>query len=216
MLPPRWSHANPIDISGDADAPRYGAALEALLADPGNDAVLVMNVQTAVASSNEIAETVARVVQEDRKKRSLTPKPVIAAWIGADESISRTLDAAAIPNYPTRTTPCAVSCIWCTTARPSKRWRRFRRACRRSLHRTSRRRAASSKSRCSKVANGSIRSRFGVCWRPIRSGWFRHSRRKMPRRRSPRRPRSSPRARPWFSRSSRGTFPTNPTSAGSS
>ncbi|MGP8123972.1 MAG: acetate--CoA ligase family protein, partial [Xanthobacteraceae bacterium] len=101
MLPPRWSHANPIDISGDADAPRYGAALEALLADPGNDAVLVMNVQTAVASSNEIAETVARVVQEDRKKRSLTPKPVIAAWIGADESISRTLDAAAIPNYPT-------------------------------------------------------------------------------------------------------------------
>jgi acetyltransferase len=101
ILPPRRSHANPIDMFADADAPRYAAALEALLADADNDAVLVMNVQTAVASSNEIAATVGRVVQEDRKKRSMAPKPVIAAWVGADDSISRTFDAAAIPNYPT-------------------------------------------------------------------------------------------------------------------
>src|SRR5581483_2887775 len=41
-LPPTWSHANPVDIIGDADAARYAATFEALLADPDNDASLVM------------------------------------------------------------------------------------------------------------------------------------------------------------------------------
>src|SRR5882757_7606382 len=47
VLPSTWSGSNPVDIVGDADAARYAVALEILLADPGNDAVLVMNVQTA-------------------------------------------------------------------------------------------------------------------------------------------------------------------------
>jgi acetyltransferase len=101
ILPARWSHANPVDISGDADANRYAITLEALLADPGNDAVLVMNVQTAVAPSAETAEAVARVAREDQKKRSMVPKPVIAAWVGADDGVTKTFDAAGIPNYPT-------------------------------------------------------------------------------------------------------------------
>ena len=49
-LPPIWSRANPVDIAGDADAARYAVALEQLLADDANDAVLVMNVPTALAS----------------------------------------------------------------------------------------------------------------------------------------------------------------------
>lgn len=101
LLPPRWSHGNPVDIGGDADAARYAAALEALLADRDNDAVLVMNVQTAVASASEIAESVGRIVRDDRRQRALVPKPVIAACIGGDDSVTRTLDRAAIPNYPT-------------------------------------------------------------------------------------------------------------------
>ena len=43
-----------MDIVGDADAARYAAALEVLLADPGNDAILVMNVQTAIAPADEM------------------------------------------------------------------------------------------------------------------------------------------------------------------
>ncbi|MBN4668906.1 GNAT family N-acetyltransferase, partial [Pandoraea nosoerga] len=31
VLPPNWSHGNPVDISGDADAARYISALDALL-----------------------------------------------------------------------------------------------------------------------------------------------------------------------------------------
>lgn len=101
ILPPRWSHANPIDIGGDADAERYAAALQVLLSDPDNDAVLVVNVPTAVASSTEIAETVAQIVREDHKKRALVPKAAIAAWIGGDEAASKTFDAAAMPTYHT-------------------------------------------------------------------------------------------------------------------
>ena len=55
VLPPTWSKSNPVDIIGDADPARYAAALERLLTDPDNDAVLVMNVQTAIARADEIA-----------------------------------------------------------------------------------------------------------------------------------------------------------------
>ncbi|MBX9710388.1 MAG: bifunctional acetate--CoA ligase family protein/GNAT family N-acetyltransferase [Xanthobacteraceae bacterium] len=100
VLPPTWSGGNPVDIIGDADASRYTAALEVLLADPENDAILVMNVQTAVAPSADIAAKVARLVVADRNKR-LTRKPVLTVWVGADEAVSRTFNEALIPNYPT-------------------------------------------------------------------------------------------------------------------
>jgi len=99
-LPSTWSGSNPIDLVGDADAERYGEALEALLADPENDAVLVMNVQTAISGSSEIAATVARIVNENRAARS-PAKPVLTVWIGGGDTTSRMFDAAAIPNFPT-------------------------------------------------------------------------------------------------------------------
>ena len=40
VLPRTWSGSNPVDIVGDADAARYAAALEILLSDSANDAVL--------------------------------------------------------------------------------------------------------------------------------------------------------------------------------
>lgn len=101
VLPPTWSGSNPVDIIGDADPARYAAALEVLLGDPGNDAILVMNVQTAIAHADEIAATVIGVVQKYRAPQRMSPKPVLAAWIGADQKISDLLSGAGIPNYPT-------------------------------------------------------------------------------------------------------------------
>ncbi|MBA2397425.1 MAG: bifunctional acetate--CoA ligase family protein/GNAT family N-acetyltransferase, partial [Bradyrhizobium sp.] len=101
VLPPTWSGSNPVDIIGDADPARYAAALEVLLADPGNDAILVMNVQTAIARADEIAATVIGVFQNYRAQQRMSPKPVLAAWIGADQKISDLLSGAGIPNYPT-------------------------------------------------------------------------------------------------------------------
>ncbi len=99
-MPPSWSGSNPVDITGDADAERYATALSTLLADPDNDAVLVMNVQTAMASPSEIAKAVIRLAGEERARRTFF-KPVFAVWVGAEESIAHAFDAAGIPNYPT-------------------------------------------------------------------------------------------------------------------
>ena len=64
VLPPTWSHGNPVDIIGDANGERYAAALEALLKEPGKDAVLILNCPTAVADSLEAAQSVVSVLGE--------------------------------------------------------------------------------------------------------------------------------------------------------
>jgi acetyltransferase len=101
VLPQTWSGSNPVDIVGDADAARYAAALELLLDDPSNDAVLVMNVQTAIASAAEIAATVTSLVGTYRQQNRRTAKPVLAAWVGAEQNVIDTFSRAGIPNYPT-------------------------------------------------------------------------------------------------------------------
>src|SRR3954468_13212068 len=45
LLPPGSPISNPVDVVGDADTSRYAAALEILLSDKDNDAVLVMHIQ---------------------------------------------------------------------------------------------------------------------------------------------------------------------------
>ena len=100
VLPPIWSRANPVDIAGDADAGRYAAALEQLLADDANDAVLVMNVPTALASPVDAAKSVIGVTQKYRKDRA-SPKPVLAVWVGGGTAAEEVFDAADIPSYAT-------------------------------------------------------------------------------------------------------------------
>ena len=101
VLPPTWSGSNPVDIVGDADAARYAAALEVLLSDPGNDAILVMNVQTAIAPADEIATTVTSLVGKYRQQHRRSAKPVLAVWVGAEPKVIEVLSSAGIPNYPT-------------------------------------------------------------------------------------------------------------------
>jgi acetyltransferase len=102
VLPATWSKANPIDIVGDADAARYSAALEILVADRNNDAILVMNVPTALASATEAAETVVRVIATERA-RKLRPKPVFTVWIGQDQAAKTAFEAAAVPYFANET-----------------------------------------------------------------------------------------------------------------
>ncbi len=101
VLPPTWSGSNPVDIVGDADSARYQAALELLLADAGNDAVLVMNVQTAIAPADAIAATVTDVATKYRQEHRGSAKPLLAVWVGAEQKIGDLLSGAGIPNYPT-------------------------------------------------------------------------------------------------------------------
>ena len=62
VLPATWSHGNPVDIIGDAPGERYAAALEALFADDGIDAFLVLNCPTALAVPEEAARAVIDTV----------------------------------------------------------------------------------------------------------------------------------------------------------
>jgi acetyltransferase len=96
ILPPFWSHGNPVDVLGDASPERYAQALEAVLSDPGVDAVLVILTPQAMTDSTGIARAVAEI----SKKHT---KPILAAWMGGttvQEGI-RTLNQAGIPTYLT-------------------------------------------------------------------------------------------------------------------
>ncbi|HXW23951.1 MAG TPA: bifunctional acetate--CoA ligase family protein/GNAT family N-acetyltransferase, partial [Xanthobacteraceae bacterium] len=102
VLPPTWSRANPVDIIGDADADRYAAALDVLLSDRDSDAVLVLNVPTALASATDTATRVADVVAA-RRARVYGAKPVFAVWVGEDRAAADIFDAARIPHYASET-----------------------------------------------------------------------------------------------------------------
>ena len=99
-LPAIWSRANPVDIAGDADAARYAVALAQLLDDSANDAVLVMNVPTALASPADAAKSVIAVTQQHRQN-SARAKPVFAVWIGGSDPAAEAFDVANIPSYAT-------------------------------------------------------------------------------------------------------------------
>ena len=101
VLPPIWSRTNPIDIAGDADDTRYVAALDILLADHESDAILVMNVETAVAPAAGIAEAVARHVSEHRERSGVSSKPVLATWVGTDRTVAPIFDKAQIAHFQT-------------------------------------------------------------------------------------------------------------------
>ena len=97
-MPRLWSRANPVDIIGDADAARYTQALETLIDDPQNDAVLVFNVQTALASSLDTAKSVRDVIVRRRSHR-VNPKPVLTSWISAHPDVEAIFRAAHVPHY---------------------------------------------------------------------------------------------------------------------
>lgn len=102
VLPPTWSRGNPIDIIGDADGERYAHALDAVLADHGKDAVLVMNCPTAVADPADAARAVVQSVAAAATRDGRRP-PVLTSWLGegAAAAARRLLTADRIPGYAT-------------------------------------------------------------------------------------------------------------------
>ncbi|SDQ21837.1 acetyltransferase [Pseudoxanthomonas sp. CF385] len=98
ILPVGWSRTNPVDLLTDIDAERYAATIEALLADPENDALLAVNVPTVLSSSAEAADAVVGVLGTGTAASSR--KPVFTVWLGNDPQAEAVLDAAHVPRYP--------------------------------------------------------------------------------------------------------------------
>ena len=97
VLPATWSHANPVDIIGDAPGERYAAAFNVLIKDRNVDAILALNCPTAVASSTDAAQAIVDIVS-DRPRI-----PLFTSWVGdGAATTARQLFAAhRIPTYQT-------------------------------------------------------------------------------------------------------------------
>lgn len=97
VLPPHWSHSNPIDILGDADAPRYAAAVAVAAKDPGADGVLVILTPQAMTDPIATADLL-------RTYAHMEGKPLLTSWMGGTRAKTGRviLNEAGIPmfDYP--------------------------------------------------------------------------------------------------------------------
>ncbi len=80
ILPPHWSHGNPIDLLGDADPDRYAQAMEIALRDENSDGLLAILTPQAMTDPTATAEKTIEVLQ----KPGLPVKPILASWMGGD------------------------------------------------------------------------------------------------------------------------------------
>jgi len=96
VLPPTWSHGNPVDIIGDAPVQRYEEALKVLLQAPECDGLLFMHAPTAIVPATQIAIACAPLLAE-------SGKTVLSAWVGAHgvAEAARLCKARNLPSYDT-------------------------------------------------------------------------------------------------------------------
>jgi acetyltransferase len=94
LLPPHWSHNNPIDILGDADPERYAKSLEIAGKDRNSDGLLVILTPQAMTDPTQTAEQLKPYAKVDGK-------PIIASWMGGPEVASgvEILNRAEIPTF---------------------------------------------------------------------------------------------------------------------
>jgi acetyltransferase len=95
VLPPAWSHANPVDVLGDAGPDRYVEAVEALKSDPTVDGLLVVLTPQAMTDPTRTAETIASHAE-------FGGKPILASWMGGVDVAAgqEILNKAGIPTFP--------------------------------------------------------------------------------------------------------------------
>jgi acetyltransferase len=75
FLPSAWSHANPVDILGDASAETYAKTVEILARDPLNDGLLV------ILSPQDMTDPI-KTAESLRPFANLKDRPLLASWMG--------------------------------------------------------------------------------------------------------------------------------------
>jgi acetyltransferase len=94
FLPPHWSHANPIDILGDADPERYARATELAIHDSNSDGLLAILAPQGMTDPANVADG----LKVHAKGHG---KPILASWMGGPtvkEGV-KILNAAGIPTF---------------------------------------------------------------------------------------------------------------------
>jgi len=94
LLPPQWSHNNPVDVLGDASPERYAKALEIAAQDGNSDGLLVVLTPQAMTDPTRTAEVLIPYAQS-------TGKPLLASWMGGHDVETGTaiLNRANIPAF---------------------------------------------------------------------------------------------------------------------
>ena len=77
VLPPHWSHGDPVDVLGDADAARFSQAVQWVAEDDGVDGVLVVLTPQSMTDPVAVATAVAAVGR-------VPGKPLLCSWMGGD------------------------------------------------------------------------------------------------------------------------------------
>lgn len=97
FLPAAWSHSNPVDILGDANAVTYAKTLEVLSKDKESDGLLVILSPQDMTDPTMTAKAL-------KSYAHLPGKPLLASWMGGDAVSEGTkiLNEAGIPvfEYP--------------------------------------------------------------------------------------------------------------------
>ncbi|MGC9423403.1 bifunctional acetate--CoA ligase family protein/GNAT family N-acetyltransferase [Vibrio sp.] len=99
-LPPSWSHGNPIDIVGDADAQRYITALNIVLESDDVDAILIMHSPSAIAHSQQTAQAIVELLKNHPRARRFN---ILTNWSGelTARPARQIFTHAGIPTYRT-------------------------------------------------------------------------------------------------------------------
>ena len=99
-LPPNWSHNNPVDIIGDAQADRYFHAVKACLDDENVDGVLAILTPQAMTKPLESAKVLIDLAQTNANGNG---KPLLTCWMG-ETQVAESRDAfikARLPQFRT-------------------------------------------------------------------------------------------------------------------
>ena len=97
VLPPNWSHGNPVDIIGDAQVDRYQHAVAACLEDPNVDGVLTILTPQAMTKPLEAANAVIELANHYKK-------PLLSCWMG-ESQVAESRKAFAHAKKPNFRTP---------------------------------------------------------------------------------------------------------------
>src|SRR5262249_2562530 len=108
FLRPLWSRSNPVDLVGDAKAEQYAAAVEAVIKDRNNDALLIILTPQATTEPMATAERLKLLPATHQK-------PIFACWMGGDAvaEARSLLNACGVPTF---TQPDAAAHAFCLMA----------------------------------------------------------------------------------------------------
>jgi acetyltransferase len=95
LLPPAWSHNNPVDILGDASPERYAKVLEIAAKDQNSDGMLIILTPQDMTDPTRTAEELVPYAKD-------LNKPLLASWMGGNgvSEGEKILNRANIPAFP--------------------------------------------------------------------------------------------------------------------